>query len=234
MANRNFPNKGNLYAPHCKPVLIDCSFIVDAANGNGLGLRSVKGSGMIKAIYMHTSSTPATGNPNPASGLILVQLKDNYQRYLGGTSGMISPVSGTPILVTTGTTAGLAYTIVTVGTTTAAQWQKLGLPIGVTPAVGASFIAIATTTATGSGVIEVPKATGSGIASIEVVGDPNMTIAPSASSSAGIGGSIVLVCLAATNSSTTTQVATAPADGTVIGLQMYFDDSSVLPGDGGA
>src|SRR5580698_1169620 len=50
---------------------IDCNFIVDSSNGNGLGIRSLKGSGCA-SVYMHTSATPAAGNPNPASGYILV------------------------------------------------------------------------------------------------------------------------------------------------------------------
>ena len=51
----------------------------------------------VKNVYMHTSATPATGNPNPASGLILVKLTDNYNRLLFSNIGDASPVSGTPI-----------------------------------------------------------------------------------------------------------------------------------------
>lgn len=201
-----------------------CNFVVDSTNGNGLGLRSLKGAG-IKAVYMHTSATPAVGNPNPAVGYILVQFAAGYSGYVSGTSGFVGTVSGTPINVTTGVTAGLAYTIVSVGTTTAAQWQILGLPANVTPAVGATFIAIATTTATGTGVIEVPLATGSGISHIELIGDPNATCLPTD----GSGGSLVCLCLGATNSSTTTFVAKAPADGTVIGLTFKMLSSPNQP-----
>lgn len=219
-------NRGHFYVPHVTPVLVDCNFIVDAANGNGLGIRSLKGQG-VQNVFMHTSSTPGKGpngylNPNPANGYILVELADNFMRYYGGFSGFISPVSGTPILVTTGVTSGLAYVIVTVGSTTIDQWQKLGLPPGITPAVGVSFIAKATTTATGTGAIEVPAAAGSGVDHIEVIGDPNLMLNPiPMGGSPNVGGWIILACEAA-------NVVTAPASGTAIGLSFYMSQSSVL------
>lgn len=200
---------------------IDISFIVDSTNGNGLGIRSLKSaslfsSGGAAAVYMATSSTPAVGNPNPGAGLIYIQLGKAYAGYIGGHAGFVSPLSGSSILVTTGVTAGLAYVITSVGTTTAAQWQALGLPVGVTPNVGVSFIAPATATTSGTGTMQVPLATGSGIEIIDVIGDPNQTanVIP--------GALLVCRCLAATNSSTTTLVAAAPANNTVIGLRFIM------------
>lgn len=194
---------------------IDINFIVDSTNGNGLGIRSLKGAG-VTAVYMHTSATPAVGNPNPAAGYILVQLSKNYQGYVGGYTGFVSPVSGTPINVTTGVSAGLAYVITSLGTTTASGFQTLGLPLGITPAVGASFVAPATVTTTGTGTIMVPLATGAGIDNIQVVGDPNKSLAAT-------GGSlIVLEAFSPTSSSVTTPVATAPANGTVVGMRFVY------------
>jgi|SRR5271166_6123419 len=192
---------------------LDVNFVVDSTNGNGLGIRSLKGAAAAN-VYMHTSATPAVGNPNPAVGYILVEFKKPYSGYVSGYSGYVSTVSGTPINVTTGVTAGLAYIITSVGTTTAAGFQSLGLPLGLTPTAGQAFIAPATATTTGSGQIEVPLATGSASDHIEVVGDPNQTANPSVA-----GASMVLVNLAATSSGVTTFVATAPAAGTVIGLR---------------
>jgi hypothetical protein len=228
VSNRNWPNKGNTYSYHCKPVLVDCSFIVDSTNGNGLGQRSKKSAGLIKNVFMHTTASPGKGpngylNPNPAAGIILVQFADNYNRYLGGFSGQVSALSGTPL---TSTTNHTAYTIVSLGTATTAQWVAAGLPIGVTPAVGASFIATATGTIGGSAAVEATAAAGSGIDHIEVLGDINQTLSPSPQSVNGIGGWAVMQCFSA-------GTITAPADGTAIGLTFYFDDSTVLPGDGG-
>lgn len=192
---------------------------------------------MIKAVFMHTSSTPAGGNPNPAVGNIVVQFKDNYQRYLGGTFGVVSPASGSDVKIdNSAMTAGVAYIITTLGNATAAKWLAIGVPIGVTPAVGVSFIALTNGGAgnTLTSRVQTAATAGSTIPTIEIVGDPNTTIAPSPQSSAGIGGQIIIQCLAATNSSTTTLIPTNPANGSVMGLEFYFDDSSVLPGDGGA
>jgi hypothetical protein len=187
---------------------LNCNFVVDSTNGNGLGVRSVKGVG-IKNVFMYTSATPDPSNPNPATGLILVQLLEGYNGYQGGSFGFNTPVSGTPINVTTGLTPGLAYIITSVGTSTAANWQALGLPVGVTPAIGASFICTSATVGVGTGVVEVPKATGAGIDLIDVIGDPNASSLPTN----GSGAWILCRCLAGS-----TLAATAPADGTVIGL----------------
>lgn len=293
MANRNWANAGRLFAMKVAPVWLDCNFIVDPANGNGLGIRSLKGAGISNVFMNSTASFTGTshtstlidgiasgtgsllvgmpvqgsgipadttiasivdsgsitlsaatsssttgsityqgvGSPNPAAGLILVQFGSSYSGYYGGFAGFNSPLSGTPINVTTGTTKGLAYTIASVGTTTTAQWQKLGLPIGVTPTVGGTFIATDTTTATGTGVIEVPLATGSGITEIDVLGDPTQGLAPDPTSALpGVRAQLVMRCLAATNSSTTTFAATAPATNTVIGAHFFFSNSSVKIG----
>lgn len=226
MSNRNWTNKGNLYTYHAKPVLIDCNFVVDSTNGNGLGQRNKKSAGLVKNIFMHTSATPGSHNgilnPNPAVGIILVQFNDNYNRYLGGFSGQVSAVTSTQ----TTTTQHTAYVITSLGTATTAQWVAVGLPIGVTPSVGAAFIATATGTIGGSATVAPTATTGSNIDHIEVLGDINQTCAPSPQSSNGIGGWAVLQCFKA-------QAVSAPADGSVIALTFYFDDSSVLPGSGG-
>jgi hypothetical protein len=230
MANRNFASGGKVYSMHVKPVLLDCNFIVDSANGNGLGIRSLKGP-MIQNVFMHTSSTPANGNsnpatpnvavlnPNPATGIIVVQFQDNFNRSLSGFNSIVSPVSGSPL---TSTTANTAYTIVSLGTATAAQWQAKGLPKGITPAVGASFIASASGTIGGSAAVEVAAATGSGVCSIETLGDPNQTIAPSLAAAQGFGAQIILQCRDYAGA------LVAPADGSVISLAFYLSDSSIL------
>lgn len=321
MAN-NYSNKlgnngGRSYSFLNRPVLIDCSFVVDATNGNGLGLRSLKGAG-VQNIFMHTSASAGRGNngilnPNPASGYALIQLANNYNRYAGGFSGFVSPVSGSNIAINgSALTSGQPYIITSVGagaagattiapvadvsgslastwfriydsygntfvvwfsvsgvgsapvgvsgtlvqqsivtgdsaatigaalvvtlnalrantalnpnapavapfsaagTTTVTvtnvltqplpgpaadgtiatgftfaltvyksnlqNWQNVGVPAGVTPAVGVSFIATATGDSTGggsSGLVKIPGV--SGISSIEVIGDPNLSMGP--------------------------------------------------------
>lgn len=216
-------NRGHLYAPHVTPVIVDCRFIVNAADTAGLGITSgsLKGQG-VAAVYMHTSATPATGNPNPQAGTILVHLADNFSQLYQFSASMSSPLSGTPILVASaGVVTGLVYSISAVGTTTQAGWVTLGLPPGITPAVGVSFVAKATTTATGTGAVQVPLSTASGIDHIENVGGAHLILGPTpVGGSPNIGGWAVLNCEKNT-------ALTAPTDGTVIRLTWYLSQSSV-------
>lgn len=123
-SNKLGNNGGRYYSFLNKPVLIDCNFVVDATNGNGLGIRSLKGAG-VQNVFMHTSATPAVGangylNPNPASGFALVQLNNNYNRYCGGFSGFVSPVAGSNVAINASAlTIGQPYVIVSVGAGTA-------------------------------------------------------------------------------------------------------------------
>lgn len=223
MANLNYLSK-KLFQYEAYPVLLSCNFIVDATNGNGLGIRSLKGAG-IANVYMHTSATPSASNPNPANGLIMVQFVSQYERYLGGFSGFVSPLSGSNV---TATVANVVNTITSLGTATLAQWQAVGLPAGVVPAVGAAFIATATATIGGSAAIQLKAAGGSGIGSIEAVGDPNQTIiskVPLLASQVqpigpANGGYMLLACMQ-------DGTLTAPAAGSVCSLSFYLSNSSV-------
>lgn len=219
MANRNFLSN-KLYQLEAYPVLLSCLFTVAAADTGGLGITNLNGAG-IKSVFMHTSSTPAGGNPNPASGIIQVQLQDNYSRLLGVMSAVAAPTTGSAL---TSVTANVLYVINALGTATLAQFQAKGLPVGVTPTVGQAFIATATGTIGGSASVKVSSV--SGISDIELVGIPNTNL-QNANSPVNGGGIVMLQCLAPTNSSTTTPIATAPADGTIIRLDFYLSNSSV-------
>jgi hypothetical protein len=215
----NGQNGGHFYSNITFPVLISCNFIVDSTNGNGLGVRSIKSNGYIENVFMHTSATPGVGgnnltNPNPASGLVMVQFKNNFNYYLGGFSGFVSPPTGSSL---TSVTAGTAYTITTLGTTTAAQWLAAGVPAGVVPAVNGSFVAIETGAIGGTGTVHAVGV--SGVASLEVIGDTNMGATSNIATYSGewligqfLNGSAAL---------------TAPANNTVVGMSFLFDRSSV-------
>lgn len=217
MANRNWASGGKIYSMHTSPVLLDCNFVVDSTNGNGLGIRNLKGPA-IQAVYMHTSATAAAGNPNPSVGTIIVQLADNYNRSFSGCNAIVSPVSGTPL---TATTIHVPVIIVSLGTATTAQWQAKGLPIGITPAVGVAFVPTASGTIGGSAAVEIAAATGSGVMSIETLGDPNTTIAPDPTQNQGFGAQIILQCR------DNTGALANPANESVISLCFYLSNSSV-------
>lgn len=210
MSNRR--NIQFTYTPHNKATILDCSFIVDSTNANGYGVRSFKPSGRVATVYMHTSATPAAGSPNPAAGLIVVNLQDNYNRYLGGFDGFVSPVTASPGSMTVGN----AYVITSLGTATTAQWATMGLQANITPAVGVSFIA-ASTTLLGSAT--VGSCASSGIDHIEVLGDANLMNSNGAYVlGASQGMQLILACYSA-------GTLTAPTNGTVIGLAFYMNDS---------
>lgn len=113
-------NYGKLYSFQSKPVILDLNFVVDSTNGNGLGVRSVKGQGVAN-VFMNTSVSPGRGpngylNPNPAAGYALIQLEYNYTRNYGGPLSIIAPLTGGNLAINASAlTPGIPYTIVSVG-----------------------------------------------------------------------------------------------------------------------
>lgn len=178
----------------------------------------------------HTSETityqgynGGIANPNPAAGYALIQMKQNFNIYLGGFTGFVSPTTGSTL---TSITLGTPYIITSLGTTTLAQWNLAGLPLGLTPTVGQSFIAGETGAIGGTGTVKVQGV--SGIVTVEVVGDPNQSI--SNSSIAANGGAWLLVqFLAATSTTVTTLIPTAPAANSTGGLFIFMDQSTADP-----
>jgi hypothetical protein len=198
--------------------VITAKFIVD--NTQPLGQRNLTVTGGqalqgISQVFMNTSGTPPAGLINPSPGYIVVQFATGYSGHLNDAHSLGAPASGTPVNVTSGLSAGNPYVISSVGTTTQAQWQFLGLPAGLLPTVSQAFLAVTGSGGTGTGVVMTQKASGSGIDHLEVVGLPTLGIQTGSLS----GGQIILVALAATSSSTTTFTPTAPAAGSVIELQ---------------
>lgn len=217
MANRNFPNN-KLYQFEIMPVLLSCNFVVDSTSPTGIS--NLKGSGIL-SVYMQSSS-PSSENPNPEDGMIQIRLTDAYNKFLLHSASFRAPNSGTPL---TAVVAETAYVITDLGTATLAQWQAVGLPQGVTPALGVAFIA--TDSATIGGLAEVQQPSSSGIESVEAVGDPNTTIispipmSPMPPAGPQSGGQLILQCLDSTGA------LAAPADGSVCQLSFYLSNSSI-------
>ncbi len=208
------------YNPHNKLTLLDCNFIVDHTNGNGFGIRSLNKSGRVSTVFMHTTATPGKAsngqtNPNPASGYIIVTLQDNYNRYIAGGAGFVSPPGGA---ATGAFTVGQAYTIATMGTTTQAQWVAAGLEPQIQAQPNVSFIA--QTTSVGGTGTAYPTAY-SGIDHIEVVGDANLmnNVLQGTTEGFGVGTTFILACYK-------NGVLTAPTDNTVIGLTFEMNNSA--------
>jgi hypothetical protein len=219
----NLPNKGLQYSNIVKPIDINLQFQV--LSTAGAGTTSVKSNGYVKSVYMHSSS-PSSTNPNPAVGYAQIQLNGNYNVYVDSFQIMQSPVTGSAINIsgTSVMTVGKPYIITSLGTSTQANFAAVGLPAGIVPAVGQSFIASVTGGGTGTGQV---KAVGiSGITAVEVIGNPTLELS-NPNQAANGGGIILLQFLAPTNSTTTTLIPTAPTDTSVICMTLRMDGSSV-------
>lgn len=186
-SRQNHPNKGLIYSNIVKPIKVDLSFVVTATNG--LGVTSLKSNGYVNNVFMHTSTTPAANNgytnPNPAAGIAMIQLRNNFNAFLGSSWSVTSTMQTSTKIDNSNMTAGLIYVISIVGDATLAKWQSIGLPVGVTPAVGVAFVAI--TVGAGSNVltsrVQVPNQ--SGVDSVEMFGNPILTSNSNVNSNSG-------------------------------------------------
>ena len=148
-----------------------------------------------------------------ATGVYKVQLMKAHTRHLGTSLNFYS-APGSSVAVTALAT-GSVYQILTVGTTTQAQWVAAGVPASVTAAPGVTFVALGTTT--GTGTAAVPAS--SGLSEAEIIGDPNTTCNTSTAPY------LMFQTLAA-------GTPTSPTQGTVITLQMWWRSASVKgPGE---
>lgn len=177
MANRNFANS-RMYTGHVMPVLLDVSIPIGSTGAVG----TIAGP-YIKAVT------------RLGVGTYQVQMQDNYSGYYLGQSQFISPVSGSDLSIRAADTAltiGKTYVITILGAATAANWTTLGVPTGVTAAVGVAFVALATGAGTNA-VSKVKLLGDSGIAKVELCSNPNTSIAPVGANTSGAQGAIVLL-----------------------------------------
>lgn len=121
----------------------------------------------------------------------------------------------------------------TVTKTNQNNWNNVGLPKGVAPVAGATFIATATGDSTGGSSTGTVKAVGvSAISSIEVVGFPNYTLSPAPMGGTGYKGGWIMLQFLAPTISTGAYIApmipTTPADGSLVNLSLYLESSSVV------
>lgn len=219
MANRNFASGGKIYSMHVSPVQIDCNFVVDNTEADGIS--DLKGP-LVEEVLMN--SEHATPSMAIAVGTILVKLEDAYNRVFTGVTGqVISAASGSDVKIdNSAMTAGVAYRITTLGNATTAKWRAIGVPAGITPAVGVSFIAL---TNGGSGNTLTSRvqaaATTSTVATIELAHNPNLTCNPNPTANQGYGAYLILQCRDYAGA------LVAPAAGSIISLQMTMSNSSI-------
>ncbi len=163
-----------LYSNVAMPKDVNLQFTVTPTNG--LGVTSLKSNGYVRNVFMHTSTTPTANdgftNPNPAAGYAAIQFKNNFNYYLSNHCSFQTPTATSTAIDNAVLTAGLVYVITIVGDATLAMWQAVGLPPGLTPAVGQSFVALTTGAGGGTSTSRVQLPTTSGIYGVEVCGNP--------------------------------------------------------------
>ncbi len=205
-------------------IIAQASITGDGGNVDG---RLMARTGAVTIAAAMNITLPAGGGPThlagtPGPGVIVVQFEDNFNRSITGIKAIASPTSGISTKVdNSALTQGIAYIITTLGDSTAAQWRALGVPSGVTPAVGVSFIAASVGAGANTSTSRVMAAVTSNITTIETVGDPNTTIAPDPTKNQGFGAQFILECR--NNSG----AVAAPVDGTVISLAFLLNNSGV-------
>jgi hypothetical protein len=209
---------------------------------NGVGSAPLGVSGTLVQQSIITNETAA----NVGAKLVLT-LENLLAAQAGNAtapSGVFSfTASGTTTVTVTSTqnspfTGGAADGLIATGFTFAVtkyktnlqNWQNVGLPPGVIPNVGASFIATTTGDSTGGGSTGLVVAPGvSGVLSVEVVGDPNQSIGPiPMGGSPNVGAWLLVQFISATSSSVTTPIATQPAQNAVCGMSFIVEAGSTL------
>lgn len=151
-----------------------------------------------------------------ATGIYRVTLEDNYNRFLFASFNFIAnAVTGGTITAGSFVT-GTTYKILTLGNT---DFNAVGVPSQVTPAVGMTFVA----TGAGSGTGTVKAVALSGVLGVEVLGDPNLTInvTPSTTQNTAPAGTFLIECLDAAGA------AVEPVDGSVLEFMILLRNSSV-------
>lgn len=182
-------NGKSFYTNVVTPREINLNFTVTPTNGTGV--TSLKSNGYVENVFMHTSTTPSGNagftNPNPANGFALVQLKQNFNYFLGMRYAWQVPTATDTKVDNSALTVGQVYVITTLGDTTAAQWLTLGVPAGVTAAVGVVFTAllvgIAGEANTSTSRVQLP--TTAAVDLVEVVGVTNNMTTSNVATNAG-------------------------------------------------
>lgn len=155
--------------------------------------------------------------PTNAVGQYQINLNDMYNAVVDYHFALKGPLNATPTAIT-GLTPGIAYSISTLGSATAAQWTTAGVPTGVTAAVGVVFVAAATSAGTSSAA----KSIDSPVASSAIYCGSNSY------TSGGLTCTQLLVqCMGPTDSTHPALIPTNPASGSVLSLGFALRSSSI-------
>ncbi len=211
--------------------------------------------------YVIWFSVSGVGSAPVGTGAILVQqsivTNDSAATIGGDLATTIAALNGTNSFTTAGTTTvtvtntqtvpfpggptdgaiptGFTFAV-TKSVTNLTDWQKVGVPPGVVPAVGVGFVATRTGFSTGGASTGTVKAIGvSAISSMEIIGDPNLSLSPiPMGGSPNTGGYLLGQFLAPTLNTThfdTPFIPTAPADGSLVKMKILLEQATRVGGN---
>jgi hypothetical protein len=201
MANRNYPS-ARRWSNHLFSVELDATISVGAAGAPTID----PGAGNAKGI---TSITRL------ATGTYRVQLQDNFAALNRFSCDFQSAPTGSAV-AGGAFVSGTVYTIVSMGTTTQAQWVAAGVPSGITAAPGVTFKAASA--GAGSGTVKALAA--SGIGSTELLGS-TANMLNNQPYQQGFGGYVDFRCY------DTTGTAADPANGSKMFLSFSTNNSQI-------
>ena len=183
------------------------------------------GSASAGSVWTDGSGNLYTVSTTLSSGTTLKTSGYQAPSPAAGTLTFVSGSGASTALAYSAAVSGLAtgFTFAqTTSDTNLQDWNAVGLPAGMTPAVGQGFVAKATGAGGSTGLVIAPGV--SGITSVEVIGDPNLTLAPQPQGGTPHSGGWILVqFLADTSASVTTKIPAAPTNGSVVGMSFYVD-----------
>lgn len=181
------------------------------------GLVPIGATGAVGTV----SGAGVQGVTRLAAGIYKIKLLDNYYGYVDSDFSMQGGITGSSVAGGAFIT-GTLYQIITLGTTTQAQWVTAGFDADYTAAVGSVFVA----TGAGAGTGTVKAIGSSGIVACEIA-QRTGNLLNNLNSISNKGSSVIVQTLAATSSSVTTLIPTDPANGSVLSFKLWFKDSSV-------
>ncbi len=194
-----------LYSPEPMLTQIDGSFLIGASG-------AVASTG---AIGTGVQSVTRAG-----TGKYVIQFAENYNRFIGGNITLFQASSAAGSIQDGSLVVGNSYKITFASSST--NWQVLGLPSGLTAAIGMPFTATSGAsnggTSGAAGVGTVTALTGSGIASCELLPNPNLILGPGA----GYGAYVNLVTL------NTSGAPANPTSGAAVRFDFQFRRSTNL------
>lgn len=207
MANRNYP-QSKIWSNHLLPAALDVSVAIGATGAPTIEAGAGNGKGIASIIRL-------------AAGQYRIRLTDNYALLNQFSGTMQSALSGTPVAATA-LSAGTIYQIVSLGTTTQAQWVTAGVPSGVTAAPGVVFLAAATSSGTGSAQTLVS----SGINSVELMGNVSQMLNNQPYNN-NLGAHVYFQTMGPTAAGNTAPIAKDPVNGSKIQLRLQLNSSQV-------